>query len=280
MLSVDTFTSIINQLLPEPHAGLLSGMLFGGSSMLPTELIDALIITGTLHIVALSGTNITILTAMTRSVLSWFVPVNVSTILMIPLVIGFVFFVGPSPSINRAAIMGIVSIGSQLTGKKIAGLVSWGIAVTLMILIEPSIITNLSFQLSGGASLGIVLFDRMTPYRWVPPAKTWRKAFRQLSESAWGSAVVGLRTTLSAQVFTIPIILFAFQRVSLISPVTNLLIAWTIPWIMGLGIAISLVGMVFLPLARPLSWIAWTLLTYLITAIDITSRVPFSSIGR
>lgn len=280
MLSVESFSTIINQLLPEPHAGLMIGMLFGGSSTLPPELIESLIVTGTLHIVALSGTNITILTAMTRTVLQYFMPANISIILMIPLVIGFVLFVGPSPSIVRAAIMGVVAITGQISGRKIAGIISWGIAIGIMILLDPSIITNLSFQLSGAASLGIVLFDTVTPYVWTSPATTWRVFMTQGILRVWTSAVASLRTTLAAQVCTIPVILLVFHRVSVISPVTNLLVTWSIPWIMGFGIVMSILGSISLPIARPVSWIAWTLLTYLMTMIEVTAKIPYASIGR
>ena len=62
MPTLATFVEIINRVLPEPHAGLLSGILFGIKASISTELYDALVITGTLHIAALSGMNITILT--------------------------------------------------------------------------------------------------------------------------------------------------------------------------------------------------------------------------
>ena len=61
MIAVADFTSVINQVLPEPHAGLLNGIIFGTKASLSRDFLQALITTGTLHIVALSGMNISIL---------------------------------------------------------------------------------------------------------------------------------------------------------------------------------------------------------------------------
>ena len=68
-MTVADFTNIINQLLPEPHAGLLNGILFGTKAAIPKDFTDALIATGTLHIVALSGMNITIMENLTAGFL-------------------------------------------------------------------------------------------------------------------------------------------------------------------------------------------------------------------
>jgi competence protein ComEC len=89
-----------------------------------------------------------------------------------------------------------------------------------------------------------------------------------------------LATTLSAQVFTLPLIFLVFGRISLISPLTNLLIGWTIPVITVLGLVVSFVGIFWLPLAYPVGWVTWVFLEFLIKAVMITSRIPLASIGR
>src|SRR3989338_8087128 len=103
------FVEVINQVLPEPQAGLLNGILFGIRARLPKDLYEGLITTGTVHIVALSGQNIAILTKIISEV-TLTLGRKVSSLLTVASVVGFVAFVGAEPTIVRAAIMGSLSL--------------------------------------------------------------------------------------------------------------------------------------------------------------------------
>src|SRR3989338_7261226 len=105
------FTSVINSYLPEPHASLLNGILFGVSLKASNSFYHQLKITGLLHIVVLSGMNITLLSAITAQITSYFGK-WVSTLLTILIVIIFIIFVGPKAPIIRAGIMGILTLVS------------------------------------------------------------------------------------------------------------------------------------------------------------------------
>lgn len=264
MVSVLTFTSIINQLLPDPHAGLLSGILFGVKSSISPELSDALVVTGTLHIVALSGMNITILTNLFFGAFLHVLPRRISSILAIGVIAGFVLFVGPSPSIIRAAIMGSITLLAGTVGRIPVSLITWVVAIASMLVVHPPWIGELSFQLSALASLGMILFGKKTGF---------------------GGGMLGfikeeLMTTLSAQVLTIPLILLTFGRISLVSPLTNLLIGWTIQIITVLGLFVALTGWIWLPFGQVLAWCTWVFLEFLIQVVMITSRIPFASIHK
>ena len=258
MISVTTFTFTINQLLPEPHAGLLSGILFGTKAMISNNLYEALVTTGTLHIVALSGMNITILESLIAGTLLPLIGRRLAALVTIILIIGFVLIVGPSPSVIRAAIMGSMALIAVLFGRQNWSILSFILTVSVMLLVHPTWITELSFQLSVGSTLGIILFG-----------KKQKNIFLD-----------DLRTTLSAQVFTIPLIFFTFQRISLVSPITNVLIGWIIQPITVLGLIIAVVGSFWLPAAVPLSWISWVMLEYLIVVIEWTAKIPFASLGK
>jgi len=269
MPTLATFVEVINRVLPEPHAGLLAGIVFGTKSSLSTDLYDALVTTGTLHIAALSGMNITILTKLFFSAFLLGLPRWISSILTIGVIVIFVLFVGYSPSVVRAAIMGSITLVAPMTGRMSTALITWGIAIASMLLFDVTLLGNLSFQLSALASLGMILFGN-TKKEACPPA---------------GGKIVSfikneLTTTLSAQVFTIPLILCTFWRISLISPLTNLLIGWTIPIITVLGLGVSILGWIWLPLGQFLGWISWIFLEWLIQAVILTSRIPFASIGK
>src|SRR5688572_1955887 len=103
-MTVSDVTAIISQLLPEPQAGLLAGILFGIKANFSTAVRDALVITGTLHIVALSGQNISILIGVVHFFLLRFCRRPIANIVSILIIIGFIWFVGPSASVIRAGI--------------------------------------------------------------------------------------------------------------------------------------------------------------------------------
>ena len=146
-MTVETLTAIVNHVLPEPHAGLLNGILFGTKATLSKELYNALIRTGTLHIVALSGMNITIIALIMRSILLPFVSRRIASALTILGIILFVWFVGASPSVVRAAIMGSISLLAIVLGRQAWSLLSWVLALGIMLVIKPSWIGDISFQL-------------------------------------------------------------------------------------------------------------------------------------
>lgn len=256
--SVSGLTSILNQLLPEPHAGLLAGLLFGTKTSLSVDLYNALVKSGTLHIIALSGMNISILSRMVTNSLLPVVGRRIASLLILLLVAWFVWFVGPSASIVRAAIMGGISVFAVLLGRQYWAILSWAIAVGVMLLVNVSWFFDISFQLSALATLGIILFG---------------------GEEKEGPVKDDLRLTLAAQVFTIPLIFFYFRRISLVSPLSNLAIGWLVGPLTGLGWATAIVGWIWLPAARLIAWIDWVFLEYLLLAVTWTSKIPFASLS-
>ena len=258
--TVSGLTGIINQLLPEPHAGLLSGLLFGVKANLPRDFYDALVTTGTLHIIALSGMNISIMEDLVATMLRSLIGTRIAGLITMILIVWFVWFVGPSPSIVRAAIMGSISLLAVLFGRQYWAILSWVLAIATMLLINWSWIGNLSFQLSALATLGIILFG---------PKKDTGK----------NGLMTDLRLTLAAQTFTVPLIFFQFRRISLVSAFANLAIGWLIAPLTMLGWATVLVGWLLLYAGQVLAWFDWVLLEYLVRIIYLMSKVPFASIG-
>jgi competence protein ComEC len=263
---MNPFVTIINSLLPEPQASLLNGILFGVKTTMPKSLYQALVTTGTLHIVALSGVNISILTALIAQT-TVFLGRKASSIASICLIVLFVWFVGASPSVVRAAVMGCLSLIAVYFGRRSWGLLSLVFAAMIMLLFDFSLIKNLSFQLSFLATFGIILankkIERQTRKSLLYQFKTFLKN--------------NLILTLSAQIFTLPVILYNFHRVSIIAPLANLLIEWTIQPIMILGFATAIIGLLWQPLAYIPAWLSWVPLTYLVIVVELLAKVPFAS---
>ena len=278
--SVSGFTGILAQLLPEPHAGLLAGLLFGSKATLPSELYDALIRSGTIHIVALSGMNIAIMSRLAHGCLMWFVGRRISSLLTLLLICWFVWFVGPSATIVRAAIMGGISLVAVMFGRQYWAIGSWILAVVSMLLINGTWLTDISFQLSAFATLGIILFCNEARVEEGNKAQVHHQGRYSLVTIISGGIRSNLRLTLAAQVFTIPIILFYFHRISLVSPVANLAIGWVIAPLTGLGWVTVLVGWMAMPLAQVIAWFDWIVLEYIVRTVHMISSLPYASIGQ
>jgi len=270
-MSLDLITGLINNLLHEPQAGLLNGILFGVKATLDPQLKNSLINSGTLHIIALSGMNISILVSLVSLLLLRFVRRPIANMVTVAIIIGFIWFVGPSPSVIRAAIMGGISLLAISLGRQNWPFLAWILAVISMLVLNPLWIGDLSFQLSIMATLGIILFGSKKSLELISPGHQ--------GKIIWNLIKDDLRVTLAAQMFTVPIIFFQFHRISLVSPLSNILIGWLMAPIMVLGFAAVLGSLIWLPLGTVIGWIVWVPLTYVIWVIHWTAKLPFASIS-
>lgn len=261
------FVPIIAQVLPEPQAGLLSGILFGVRASIPPDLYQALITTGTIHIVALSGQNISILVRIISEA-TLFGGRRFSLIMTFLTILAFLSIVGLEPTIIRAAIMGTLTLLAVYFGRRDWSLLSLILAASIMLIVNPEWIDDLSFQLSFMATLGIILLA----------SKIEPKAAGLINEII-RETKINLKTTLAAQIFTLPLIFIYFKRISLIAPLTNILIGWTISPIMILGLVTVFLSLIIFPLAVLCAWSAWALLTYLIFIVKVTALIPLAAIS-
>ncbi|MBI2029583.1 ComEC/Rec2 family competence protein [Candidatus Gottesmanbacteria bacterium] len=269
------FIPLINFYLPEPEASLLTGMLFGVTENFSPEFKEALITTGTIHVVALSGTNISLITNLIAK-FTFFAGRRLSVIISIISVISYVIFVGPSPTIVRAGIMGGISLLGLYFGRQVFALWSLVFTAIVMVLFDFSILTNVSFQLSFFSTLGILVFAPSPVTRVIKKDIDFITSILiDIKSIFWEN----LRTTLAAQIGTLPIILFTFKRVSTIAPLTNVLVGWTVPLATISGMIAVLLGSIFPDLGWVVSWISYAFLYLFVTIVDLTSRIPFANIA-
>lgn len=251
-MTVQTCAAVISSYLAEPYAALLNGILYGIPLKATPELYRQLKAVGLLHLVVLSGTNITIVGNVV-SILAKGFPKRISLFLGIGSIIAFTLFVGPQPPVVRSAIMGSLSLMSTIFGKRNTALVSLLVALILIAAFQPAWLTGLSLQLSAGATLGIILFG------------------------GHGKGIKGeIRTSLAAQVFTAPLIFFVFREVSFISPLANLLVSFLVAPLMIFGTFTTVLGFINHSFGTIPSYICLGLLYYMVTVIRLLSQVPFA----
>jgi competence protein ComEC len=250
--------------LPEPAAGLLAGIVLGVKANLPSDFYNNLKMTGTMHVVAASGMNVTLVAGFLMSILWHFLGRKKALIISS---IGIVFYAalaGFSASIVRASLMGFLFFLSQYLGRQNIGLLSLGLASGLMMIVNPRIIYDIGFQLSVGATGGLILLQPLL-----------RHTFGSLARIPFiGEA---LMTTFAAQIATFPVLLVNFGRMSLLSPITNTLILWTIEPIMVIGGIGVIVGFFMEPLGRLFIYLSYGFLVLFIEVVNFFGRIQLFS---
>lgn len=249
------FTSVINSYFPEPHASLLNGIIFGIPLKMTPDFNQKVKIVGLLHLVVLSGMNITMLAAIIGS-LTKFLHKKISLFISIVCIVLFVLFVGVQAPVLRAAVMGILGLLAIIYGRKSTALYALFLSFVFFLIFWRESITTISFQLSFGATLGIILFG----------------SARAGASTIWQE----LKPSLAAQLFTVPIIFASFHQISFIAPLSNLLTAFIIAPLMFFGFLTAILGKIHFVLGAVPAVICYILLHYLVTVVDVMAKIPYA----
>jgi len=263
MLTPEIFTSVINNYLPEPHASLLNGMIFGINLHTSKAFYEQLKIVGLLHIVVLSGINITLLAAIIALSTS-FLGRLASSLITILTIILFIAFVGAKAPIVRAGFMGILTLVAFMYGRRKQAIYILFLSAVFILIFWPAWLKTISFHLSFAATLGIILFGQT---RENNSENNLEKFIYWVKKE--------LRLSLSAQLFTAPIIFFYFKQVSLVAPLSNLLISFFIAPLMIFGLLTAFLGKINYSLGLIPSYICYGMLSYVVFVIDSLSKLPF-----
>lgn len=268
---------VLTQILPEPHAALLSGILLGVESGIPADIKDAFSLTGTSHIVAISGFNIAILAGLFSALANRLLGVNRGALVAIIGIAIYTLLVGAGASVVRAAIMGSLTIVGQRLGRQGAGLNLLAAAVLGMTLLNPLTLWDVGFQLSVAATLGLMLYAE--PFQQA--FRHWLLRFASPTTANRIANVVGesFLLTLAAQITTLPLILYYFRSLSLIALVANMVILPAQPAVMILGGLALIAGLLALPLGRILAGIVWPFTAYTLSFVQLFARLPAAAIG-
>ncbi|HBO17057.1 MAG: ComEC/Rec2-related protein [Candidatus Moranbacteria bacterium GW2011_GWE2_35_2-] len=256
----------VNRVIPAPEAALADGLLFGGNNRLSKEWQEKFSRTGTSHIVAVSGYNVTIiaeyliwlgiLLGLWRPRAFWFALVGIFL---------FVAMIGFPSSAVRAGVMGSLLLWAVKNGRLANSYNAIIFSAVVMLFLNPFLLRyDIGFQLSFLAALGI-----------IAAAPFWEKYFDKKFDAL--GILETILLTLSAQIFVLPIILYNFHMMSWLSVVVNALILPIVPLTMLLVFLSSVLGFVFFPLSVALGWAGYVLLRYETEVIDFFSKINQAS---
>jgi len=254
----------LNYSISEPEASLMQGMILGDTGSISADWNQKFSDLGITHIIAVSGSHMVVISAMfmyvaiaigiRRKRAFWFASIGI---------VIYTIMIGMPSSAVRSAVMGIMFLYAQKIGRPGSAGNLIMLSATGMVLINPKIlISDVGFQLSFMAVIGLVYF--------LPVLKFY---FRKIPEA--GQLKEMALTTLSAQLATLPLLIYYFQKISFISILANMLILPVIPTLMILGFINALISMIFLPLARLLGLVNWFLAFYWLKVTAILHSWPY-----
>jgi len=275
----ERLSQTLAEVLPEPQAALAQGIILGIRYNIPTEVKDAFVSTGTAHILAISGVNLSILAGMLVSIGIWLF--GKRRYLYIWLALGIIWLyallTGMQPPVVRGAIMASLFLVAELLGRQRTAITSLAFAAAIMVGINHQILLDASFQLSFLAMAGLIFL--------APPLMNLgRKAVNTtIGDEGVGRALANIITdslsvTLAATIAVWPLIAHYFGIVSFAGPLATFLALPAMPGIIATGALAGLIALLALPIAQVIGWLAWLFTSYMLLVVDSFASLPISSI--
>lgn len=263
----------IERTLPEPEAALAEGFLLGRRDELPPSLADAFNDTGTSHLIAISGYNVTLVIGLTVGALAWLIGRRPAGFAALAVIAGYAALTGASPSVVRAAVMGGLYVTAGLLGRPASAAPAIAASAAGMAGAEPSVIHDASYQLSFAATMALA---------WLAPPlerKVWAAGRKMLfgSEALRAFLIEPVTATTAATLATAPLIALHFQRLSLVSIPANVFVLPLFPLALGASFVAAVGGLI--PGAAPmLAWPTWLTLRAVTFSVETLARLPGAAV--
>jgi competence protein ComEC len=235
----------INSSLPEPEAGLANALLLGYRKTVRRADLEMFSRVGLSHMIAISGSHITIMSAM---FINFLLALGMGRRRSLSLIFIFLFIypvmTGLSASAVRSAIMGALAFGAVYYGRPVSLIYPLTFSGALMLAFNPRLLRDdIGFQLSFLAVLGIIYLYPLVEAIYVghlEKLKARRRPYKFLK-----TILDTINLTLVSQFMILPIAAINFQQVSLIAPLANILVLWTFPWLLAVLIIAAALFLVF-----------------------------------
>jgi competence protein ComEC len=267
----------LSKILPEPQASLAQGIILGIEDNIPQSLKDDFSKSGTSHVLAVSGQNLSIITGILISLGIWIFGRRYHIYVWVAFIILWFYTVltGLNPPVVRSAIMASLFLIAEMLGRqKSAGTVLIFTAA-IMIGITPLVLWDVSFQLSFLAMVGLVTV-----------APVFQDSTREFVNEKFGDEGIkvlisniildSLDVTLSAIILIWPLIAYYFGIFSLVAPFSSLLVVLVMTGIIAFGLFAVGIGTIALPIGQVIGWVVWLFLTYMILIVKYSAALPHS----
>jgi competence protein ComEC len=263
LISIKTWFSVnLQKELKSPQSGLAAGILIGSKQMLGKELLEDFRIAGLIHLVVLSGYNVTIIADAIKRIFSG-LPIIYSKICSIVFIVCFAILTGASATTVRASIMAIIGVLAFGSGRKYEVNRALWVAGFLMVIQNPKILAgDPGFQLSFLATLGLIH---------VSPIISKRLSF--ITNKFQIREIIS--TTISTQLTVFPLLIKMTGEISVIAVLTNILVLPLMPMAMLLSAITGLFSFLN-PITKPISFVAYLILSFIIFVAEFFSGLSFA----
>lgn len=291
---LEVFRNRIKQLIdrhePSPVNAIIQASILGNQKEIPREIMDKFNLTGTSHIIAISGFNMGIVALfaifVTRLVMKSFPWLllrfnwqRVSAVVAAILVIAYTFIAGAGISVVRATLMILVFMCAILLGKIRDLGNTLALAALIILMVSPYDLYDVSFQLSFSAVMALIFIAprlmRFIPET-LPDTSNWRE---RLVKKCLRSFLVFIVVTLSATLGTLPLIIFYFNRLSTIVLLSNLLV---VPILGVIAIPVCMAIIIFAPFSETVAFIFIKIAGFLVKVslgiVEYLASLPYASI--
>lgn len=267
------------EVLPEPQASLAQGIILGIRGNIPPDVNDAFSHTGTAHLLAISGLNLSILAGILLSIgIRLF---GRRHYIYIWLALGtiwvYTLLTGTNPPVVRGAIMASLFLTAELLGRQRSAVTSITLAAAVMAGISPRILWDASFQLSFLAMTGLIFI--------APVFMTMgRKGITAImGDDGAGASTASIITdsisvSLGAVLAVWPAIAYYFGIISFASLPATLLTLPALPYVIISGVLAGALGFISLPVAQAVSWLSWLFISYTLWVVNGFASIPLSSL--
>ena len=265
--------------LPEPQAGLAQGAILGIRASISPQLQNDLSTTGTAHLIAISGINLSIIAGI-------IVALGIRTIgrrhyyyvwIAMFIIWFYTILAGWQAPVIRAAIMASVFLLAEFMGRQKMALPALVLSAAIMVGLDPQVLWSISFQLSFLAMAGLILI--------TPLFQKLSRDFilKYWEEDAWPTKLIlpitdSFAVSLGSVLAIWPVVAYNFGIVSLVGPLTTFLISPALTGIIIFCSLTAMIGLVSIPVAQIIGWLSWLFLSYMLVIIQAFAALPLIAI--
>lgn len=267
----------ISESFPEDTAGFMQALIIGDKTLLSKEtyLMNAMSTSGISHVIAVSGMHIVFLIGLINLLIRRKRLASFISVLMIFL---FMAIVGFSPSVTRAGILQLFIISAPLFRRESDSITSLSAALMLLLIFNPYAATGVGLQLSFAASLGMLLITPSIYQSLHTHMQNLKQFDQRIFKPTAHFMISGFSATIGALAFTVPITAAYFGYISLVAPLTNLLVLWAVTLAFCGGILVCLLGLIWSPLGIAGGWLLSFLVRYIFFIVRFFSKIPFAAL--
>lgn len=254
-------------------AAFMTAELTGDRSLFSTQDYTELSQVGMAHLFAVSGLHCAFLVSLIGFLIPpgrrrLFAGVAIGSLLF------YMLMVGLTPSVVRACIMQIFLLVAPLFKRESDALTALGAALLVILAVNPFAIGSVSLQLSFAATFGLVVLAPKIMEAWQNAGEKWPRPAKAVLRFLLASMAV----TVSSLAFTVPLAAYYFNILTLISPLSNLLIVWAAGWSFMLGFLTVLLSFLSLAVAQTLGVFSSILIYYVHTVTALLAKIPFHAV--